>query len=112
MTSRPGSNRYEVFTTEQFENLWQNAVDIGVIDAAVGQSQLDNLIMFLSVDPYQIRPVDTVGEFVDMRRVDFMPDASPTVEIWYSVVEDDRAVHLVSVELIYPAQPGLPGFDY
>ena len=110
--SRPDSSHYNVFTTEQFENLWQSAVSLGVIDAAVGQSQLDSLISFLSVDPCHFRPVDTVGEFVDMRQVDFMPDANPSVEIWYSVVEDDKAVHLVSVELIYPAQPGLPGFQF
>ena len=112
MMSHHESSRYNVYTTQQFEELWSHAVDLGVIDAAVDESQLDGLISFLSVDPCHFRPVDTVGEFVDVRRIGFMPSANPTVEVWYSVVEDDKAVILISVELIYPAQPGLPGFDF
>jgi hypothetical protein len=112
MTSRLDSRRYRVFTTEQFEDLWQDAVDLGVIAAEVGPHQLEQLIYFLSNDPYYFAPMETVGEPVDMRRVNFMPDANPSVEIWYSLVEDDRAVFLISVELIYPAQPSLPGFDF
>ncbi len=110
MTSRRADSRYNIFTTEQFENLWQSAVDGGAIDAGVGFSQLGSLIAYLSNDPYYFSSTDTVGEFVDIRRVDFMPDANPRVEIWYSVVEDDRAVYLISVELIYPAQQAFPGF--
>ena len=112
MTSLHDNSRYNVFTTEQFERLWENAVDVGVIDAAVGKIQLDGLISLLAIGPYDFRSEDTIGEFVDIRRVDFMPDANPSVEIWYSVVEDDRAVYLVSVELIYPAQQRFPGFDF
>lgn len=112
MTSRLDSRRYRVFTTEQFEALWQDAVDLGVIAAEVGHNQLERLISFLSYDPYYFAPMETAGEPVDMRRVDFMPDANPRVEIWYSVVEDDRAAFLMSVELISPAQQSLPGFDF
>lgn len=110
MTSPLDSNRYNVFTTDQFEHLWRDAVDGGVIASEVGSSQLESLISFLSNDPYYFPSMETVGEPVDIRRLDFMPDANPMVEIWYSVVEDDRAVHLISVELIYPAQQTLPGF--
>ena len=112
MTLHRERNRYNVFTTEQFEELWRRSIGSGVIDAAVGQNRLDSLISFLSVDPYRFPSFDTVGEFVDMRYVNFMPNASPAVEIWYSVVEDDKAVILISVELNYPAQSSLPGFDF
>lgn len=50
MTSRPDSRRYRVFTTQKFEDLWQQAVDLGVIAAEVGPDQLGQLIFFVSND--------------------------------------------------------------
>lgn len=110
MTSHHNIIRYRIITTEQFEELWQRAIDAGVIDAEVGLSQLDSLSAFLAVDPYYFPLIDAAGEAIDMRSMVFMPGTT-RVEIWYSIVEDDRSVYLVSVEIYYPPQLGLPGFE-
>lgn len=101
---------YGVLTTEQFDELWQRGIDAGVIDAAVGESQLNHLIRFLSVNPYYYSLLDAAGEAVAYRRLNFMPGVTTGVEIWYSIVEDDRLVYLESVEIHYPLQRGRPGF--
>ena len=103
--------RYKVFITEQFETLWRQAIDAGVVDAAVGASQLDGLIAFLAADPYYYRLLEATGEAINLRWLDFMPGTTTRVEIWYEIVEDDRSVYLVSVEIYYPPQLGLPGFE-
>ena len=108
---RHNFSRYGVLTTAQFDELWQRGIDAGAIDAAVGESQLDGLSRFLAVDPYYYPLLDPAGEAVDLRWVDFMPGVTSSVEILYSIVEDDRRVYLVSVEIRYAAQRGLPGFE-
>lgn len=103
--------RHKVFITDQFERLWRRAINAGVVDEPVGASQLDGLIELLSVDPYYFPLLEAAGEAIDLRRVDFMPGTTTRVEIWYSIVEDDRSVYLVSAEICYPPQLGLPGFE-
>lgn len=103
--------RYKVFITEQFERLWRQAIDAGAVDAAVGASQLDGLIAFLSADPYCYPLLEATGETIDLRWLVFMHGTTTRVEIWYSIVEDDRSVYLVSVEIYYPPQLGMPGFE-
>lgn len=110
MTSHLDMGRYNVFTTTQFEDLWQRALSNGFIDPLVGSSQLEELISFLSADPYYFPLIDTAGEPVDLRRLNFISGGPTRVEIWYSVVEDDKAVYLVTVEVILPAQQTFPGF--
>ncbi len=105
------SPRYRVFTTEQFEELWRRAIDAGIVDALVGASQLNGLIAFLSVDPYHYPLLEAAGEAINLRWLDFMPGTTTRVEIWYEIVEDYRSVYLVSVEIYYPPQLGLPGFE-
>ena len=100
---------YGVLTTAQFDELWQRGIDAGVIDAAVGESQLNHLIRFLSVNPYYYPLVDAAREAIDFRSVDFMPGVTSWVEILYSIVEDDRLVYLESVEIRYLTQRGRPG---
>lgn len=108
---RRASRRYTVLTTAQFDALWQRAIAAGVIDAAVGESQLHDLSGFLSVDPYYYSLLEPAGEAVDFRRVNFMPGVTSSVEIWYSIVEDDRIVYLESVEIHYVSQFGQPYFE-
>lgn len=101
---------YGVRTTAQFDELWQRGIDAGAIDAAVDESRLDDLRRFLSVDPYYYSLLDAAGEAVAFRRLDFIRGVTTWVEIWYSIVEDDRLVYLESVEIYYPQQRGRPGF--
>ena len=103
--------RYSVGATTQFDLLWQMAIDRGVIDSLVGETKLMVLARFLSVDPYGFPLVDTGPGSSHMRWVNFEPGIAERVEIWYSVVEDDRTVFLESVEIIDPPQPTRPGFD-
>ena len=110
MILRHNFSPYGVRTTPQFEELWQRGIDVGAIDAAVDESRLDDLSRFLSLDPYYYPLLDAAGEAVALRRVDFMPGVTTGVEILYSIVEDDRLVYLVTVEIYYPLQRGRPGF--
>ena len=107
-----GSGRYTLIDTPQFQAGWERALSIGAIDAGVAERLLGIIYDMLSSDPYRFPLFPSAGEPVDMRWLDLFPGSrNPQVQIWYAVVEDDREVHLVSVELIYPAQIGLPGFN-
>lgn len=103
--------RYNVCSTSQFDESWNEAVCAGVIDPEVDEAKLESLALFLSVDPKHFELFDAPGESVDLRWVYFTSAGSVRVEIWYSVVEDDLCVYLESVEIIRPPQGFLPGFD-
>jgi hypothetical protein len=105
-----GDLRYRVFTTAQFEGLWEVGVANGAINPVSGPTNLDGLISFLSRDPHYFPKFEAPGEAIDLRWVDFQPVTNPRVEIWYEVAEDDLRVYLISVELIQPNQPAFPGF--
>ena len=106
------SPRYRVFTTEQFEELWRRAVDAGVVDEPVGASQLNGLIAFLSVDPYYYPLLEAAGEAINLRWLDFMPGTTTRVlKSGTKSLRMNRSVYLVSVEIYYPPQLGLPGFE-
>ena len=107
-----GDRRYRVFTTAQFDELWEAAIEINAIEPASGQAKLDGLILLLSRDPHYFPAFEAPGEAIDLRWVNFQPDSNPRVEIWYEVVEDDLQVYLTAVELIQPNQPSLPGFVF
>lgn len=111
MTSHQNIVCYRIITTEQFEELWRRAINAGVIDPQADRSQLDSLADFLSVDPYYFSLIDPAGEAIDLRWLTFTHGTTTRVEIWYSIVEDDRSVYLVSIEIYYPPQFGRPGFE-
>ena len=92
--------QYRVVETLQFRRLWQSAVNAGIIDS-VAASLLQGLSRLLASDPYYFPPFETGGEPIGLRWINFIGGSSVRVEIWYSVVEDDRCVYLESVEIIY-----------
>lgn len=104
--------RYSVFSTDQFDEGWQRAVNEGAFDPEAGESKLEELANFLSVDPKYFEMFDAPGESVDLRWIHFISTDVLRVEIWYSVVEDDLAVYLESLEVIPRSQQSLPGFDF
>ena len=83
---------------------------VETIQFSVAESLLQGLAHFLSLNPYYFPLLETNGELIGLRWVDFIPGSSVRVEIWYSAVEDDLTGYLESVEVIYPPQPSLPGF--
>ncbi len=107
-----GDLRYRVFTTTQFDELREAAVEISAIEPASSQAKLDGLILLLSRDPHYFPAFEAPGEAIDLHWVNFQPDSNPGVEIWYEVVEDDLQVYLIAVELIQPNQPSLPGLMF
>ena len=103
--------RYRVVETVQFSDLWQYAVDAGIVDA-VEETRLHGLANLLALDPYRFTLFENTGEPLGLRWVDFITGSSVRVQIWYSVVEDDLTVYLESLEVIRPPQAPLPGFDF
>ena len=103
--------RYRVFRTEQFDELWCQSISDGSVDAEVGEVSLERLSQFLSVDPRYFPEFDAADEQIDLRWAPFLRTEAYRVEVWYSVVEDDLAVYLESVEVIPSSQQSLPGFD-
>ncbi len=102
--------QYRVVETVQFRELWQSALEVGVIDF-VAEHLLEGFAEFLSLEPHYFPLFETVGEPFGLRWALFIESPKVSVEIWYSVVEDDLTVYLESVEVIYPPQQTLPGFD-
>jgi len=70
--------------------------------------RLESLVAFLSIDARYFDLLDAPGESVDLRWLPFISTGNVRVEIWYSVVEDDLAVYLESVEIIRPPQQTPP----
>ncbi|MYC33381.1 MAG: hypothetical protein F4X64_09420 [Chloroflexi bacterium] len=100
--------RYYVRSTEQFDESWAAAVRSGLIDSEVDGVRLESLAAFLAVDPRHFELFIAPGERVDMRWAPFALTGNVRVEIWYSIVEDDLAVYLESVETIRPPQQTPP----
>ena len=104
--------RYNVHSTDQFDETWRRAICDGVIDPEVGEDLLVALAGFLAADPKHFETFDAPGESVDLRWIHFITTQTVRVEIWYSVVEDDLRVYLESVEVIPRSQQSLPGFEF
>lgn len=103
--------RYNIVSTDQFDDTWRRAISAGVIDPEAGEAKLEALTEFLAIDPKYFDLFDAPGESVDLRWVNFLSTDIVRVQIWYSVVEDDLTVYLESVEIIHRAQRSFPGFD-
>ena len=100
--------RYNVRSTQQFDESWAAAVRSGLIDSEVDGAKLASLADFLAVDPRHFELFIAPGESVDMRWAPFAFAGSVRIEIWYAIVEDDLVVYLESVEIIRPPQQTLP----
>ena len=103
--------RYNIVSTDQFDETWRRAICAGVVDPEAGEAKLRALAEFLAIDPRYFDLFDAPGEIVDLRWVNFLLTDMVRVQIWYSVVEDDRRVYLESVEIIRRSQQSFPGFD-
>lgn len=60
-------NRYNVYRTGQFDELWDQIKSTDVIDSATGETELESLSKFLSVDPRYFPEFEAPGERVDLR---------------------------------------------
>ena len=60
-------NRYNIYRTGQFDELWHWVKSTGVIDSVIGEDQLAALARFLSVDPRIFPEFEASGERVDLR---------------------------------------------
>lgn len=108
-----GASPYSVITTPQFLNDWRQAVVGGFIIPEREAGLLELVLEMLAQNPYRHRSFPPADEPVDMRWFDLYGGRQdPKVEVWYSILEDDRMVHLVAVAVIH-SQPRLtlPGFD-
>ena len=112
LISSSGSNPYSLIETPQFRNDWTRAVANGVIDRQIAAGLLAIVPEMLATAPYRHPLFDAPGQPVDLRWLDLFPGSqNPRVEIWYSIVEDDRLVYLVAVEVIYSNPAGFPDFE-
>ena len=91
---------YNIRRTEQFDRLWQDAIAAGVLDKQVDETRWLGFQRLISNDPYRFPLFEAGSERVDLRWADFITGVNLAVQIWYSIVEDDRTVYLESVEVI------------
>ena len=87
---------YRIVTTLQFDRLWQNAIDVGVLHPEVDEIHLQRLVGFLSLDPRSFLFDPGAGPANWGRAI--LVGGPTTVEVLYELVEDDRAVYLQSLE--------------
>lgn len=100
-----GSGPYSVIATPQFRLDWNRAVAGGLINRELAAGLLELVRELLAANPYRHPLFPSAGEPVDMRWFDLYGGRrNPRVEIWYSIVEDDRLVHLVAVAAIHSGQ--------
>ena len=95
MTSPNDANQYQVRETEQFDAEWRRAVRLGYINPMADPAILAQIRERLAQNPYSILRLrnDTP---LNVRRVEL----NLGVELWYSIIEDDRTVWLESVRII------------
>ena len=74
---------------------WQRAVRLGYINPMADPAILMHIRELLARSPYTMRqpPHDVPA---NRRRIQL----NPRVWLWYSVIEDDRTVHLESVRIV------------
>ena len=114
LNTSSGAGHYSVVAIPQFRNDWRQAVDDGFIAQEREASLLALLREMLAENPYRHQSFHFDDEPVDMRWFDLYGGRrDPRVEVWYSILEDDRIVHLVAVVVIHSqSRLNLPGFDF
>ena len=95
MTTPNRPHPYRVLETEQFDAQWQRAMRLGYINPMADPAILMHIRELLAHRPYTMRrpPHDVPA---NRRRIQL----NPRVWLWYSVIEDDRTVHMESVRII------------
>ena len=91
MTSPGDSRRYRVIYTAPFEADWQRAQERGDLDSIRDAQGLLALRRRLEENPYFIPALR--GLPADLR----VFPVNPNVDLWYSIVEDDRIVYMETV---------------
>ena len=94
MTLPNDANPYDVRETEQFDVEWRHAVRLGYIDPMVDPAALMQIRQRLAQDPHYIQQSPNVPANVRQAAL------NPRVQLWYSIIEDDRTVWLESVRII------------
>ena len=92
--SPDGEGRYNVIYTEPFQDEWQTALEQGYLGQIDATRALLALRRRLEQTPYLTGPKSGMPA---NRRV--FP-ISRDVEVWYTVVEDDRLVYMEAVVII------------
>lgn len=86
--------RYNVIYTEPFQDEWQTAFEQGYLGQIDATRALLALRRRLEQNPYLTRPKS--GLPANLRVFPINHD----VEVWYTVVEDDRLVYMEAVVVI------------
>lgn len=98
MTSPSDSRRYRVIYTAPFADEWQRAQERGYLHSIRDAQGLLTLRRQLEENPYFIPALRGLPADLRVFRV------SPGVDLWYSIVEDDRIVYMETVIM-----PGVAG---
>ncbi len=92
MTTPDSPYRYNVRETAQFTAEWRRATLLGYLNPTDDLALLDQVKEWLREDPYMIGQLP--GDVpVNRRRIRL----SPGVQLWYSIIEDDRVALLENV---------------
>ncbi len=102
MTLPNDANRYDVRETEQFDVEWRHAVRLGYINPMVDPAALMQIRQRLERSPYSIQQSPNVP--ANTRRAGL----NSQVQLWYSIIEDDRTVWLESVRIVGETEPTPP----
>ncbi len=94
MTSPNDANPYSIRETEQFDAQWRRAVRLGYVNPMVDPATLIQFREWLAQDPY-ITPRRPNAP-ANLRQIAL----NPRVQLWYSIIEDDRTVWLESVRIV------------
>ncbi len=101
MTSPNDANLFDVRETDQFAADWQRGEELGYINPMTDSADLLYFKQRLARRPYSGRRLPDTP--VDLYSLPFPRLVGPPIiELWYSVVEDDRAVYLESVLRVAP----------
>ena len=94
MTSPNDANRYDIRETDQFDAEWRRAVRFGHINPMTDPAILMRIKEWLARNPYRTRAIS--GAHANARRAML----NPRVQLWYTIVEDDRVVWMESVRIV------------
>lgn len=97
MATPDSSHRYNVRETAQFTAEWRRATLLGYLNPTTDPELLEQVKEWLRENPYMIRQLPG-GVPANRRRIRL----SSGVELWYSIIEDDRVVLLENVLRIDP----------
>ncbi len=96
MASPNDSSQYDVRETEQFAADWRRGVELGYINPMTDAADLLFFKRRLAQRPDSGRLLPNTP--INLRAIPFPRLVGPPIiEMWYSIVEDDRAVYLEAI---------------